>query len=158
MRALELTGEIMSVLSDFVSAPAGAGISIAESVRPSDYWQVLEGWKGIDPVKLATLHALIAAEPLDVDSIVAKCETFEPVGGDGADGPWVMAFPDKIAQDIAALDPARVEATANAWAQTEELVLDGFTPDQAEKFILGLSGLCRSADAAGNKVYVWISL
>lgn len=148
----------MGVLSDFVSAPAGAGASIGEAVRPADHWQVLEGWKGIDPVKLATLHSLIVSESLDVDPIVAKSGTFELVGGDEADGPWVMVFPDKIAQDIAVLDHTRVETIAEAWSQTEELVLDGFTPDEARDFISGLSGLCKSAHTAGNKVYVWISL
>ena len=85
----------MGVLSDFVSAPAGAGASIGEAVRPADHWQVLEGWKGIDPVKLATLHSLIVSESLDVDPIVAKSGTFELVGGDEADGPWVMVFPTR---------------------------------------------------------------
>ena len=148
----------MGVLSDFVSAPVGDGNSIGQSARPADNWQVLEGWKGIDPIKLSTLHSLIKSEPLDVDPIVEKSGTFELVGGNEADGPWVLLFPDQITQDIASLDPTNVETTANAWSQTEELVSDEFTPDEAKSFIADLSSLCRSAQAAGNKVYVWISL
>ena len=148
----------MSVLSDFVSAPAGAGNSIGQSARPAESWQVLEGWKGIDPIKLSTLHSLIASEPIEVDPIVEKSATFELVGGDEADGPWVLLFPDQITQDLASLDPSHVEAIANAWSETEELVLDGSTAEEAQSFISDLSGLCKSAHASGNKVYVWISL
>lgn len=148
----------MGILSDFVSAPADSGISIGKSARPADHWQALEGWKGIDPIKLATLHSLIVSDPLDVDPIVGKSETFELVGGDETAGPWVMVFPDQIAHDIAALDPARFESIAGSWSRTDELVLAGFTPDEAKEFISCLSSLCASARAAGNKVYVWISL
>jgi hypothetical protein len=148
----------MGILSDFVVADSNAGPDIGNSQRPSEQWPCLEGWKGVETIKLSTLHFCINGKMGSVDETVSFSSDFELVGGNHEEGPWVLRFPMSALSSIAAVPPSDVATVAERWCSTEELQMDGWTQDDARTFINQLQPLAANALASGKCMYLWLSL
>lgn len=113
--------------------------------------------KGIEPVKLATLEAIIlsaSVEMWDDDGLLERDWEEE----------WVYRLPASLAQALAELPPAEVPRVARAWAATEEWRLDGVSPAdgaalaELATLVDALRTLAGQARQDGKALYLWISL
>ncbi|QGW80399.1 hypothetical protein [Variovorax paradoxus] len=143
----------MGILSDFVIADTGSGVQIGESINPIDRWPTLQA-KGVETIKLATLYCAISGK--DYHNDLQK--SFQLVGGDKEEGPWVFEFPGDILRCVARLDSSNLHGVAQAWQATEEVQMDGWSVDDASEFIRALSVHARDAVAAEKSLYLWLSL
>ena len=148
----------MALLSDFIHADCDAGAAIGKCERPADQWPCLEGWKGIEPVKVSTLHFCITGEQPSVDQVVDLSSLFELAGGDEESGPWVIKIPSTVVATLASVSPASVPAIAAKWAVTEELQMDGWSAEDAAQFIDQIQPLAAKAVGDSKCIYLWVSL
>src|SRR4051794_27755838 len=110
----------MGVLSDLVIAGAGDAEKIAKTSNPSQAFGGID-IKGIDTVKLESLHEIVLGKKVDKSSPFRQ----QPVGPD--EGPWVFRVPDDFVAALAALDDAGREKAAARWARTDEFKADRWT-------------------------------
>jgi hypothetical protein len=82
-------------LIDFVVADRNDARQVCDSVCPSEDFRGIAA-KGIDPVKLGTLHAIITETEYD-PSIASG----DPLCDGGDDGPWVIEVPKDLVQRLA---------------------------------------------------------
>lgn len=143
----------MGMISDFVLAPFGAGAQVGESVNPSDHWPTLQV-RTVDTIKVATLFCCITGQAYD-DDIQAS---FELVGGDQNEGPWVFEFPQEILRAIADLPIEKLESVALCWLETDELKLDRWPSDTAIEFIKHLSAICSQAQQQNQSLFLSLSI
>lgn len=73
----------MGQLSDFVVADTVKAVNIGKSVQPSKNCPTLEGWKGIETIKLSTLYCIISGEAYSNELNTS----FKLLGGDKEEGP-----------------------------------------------------------------------
>ena len=144
----------MGVLSDFVIAPPEAATQIGESIRPSEQWKTLEGWKGIETIKLSTLYCSITGEKYSNELM----RSFKLLGGNKEDGPWVFIFPNKVTDAIASLEKERYTEVAKLWAQTDELKIDGWKVQDAELFVSQIVDYAKKSKLSNKSLFLWFSL
>jgi hypothetical protein len=144
----------MGVLSDFVIAPPEAAPQIGESIRTSEEWKTLEGWKGIETIKLSTLYCSITGENYSNKLM----QSFKLLGGNKEDGPWVFIFPNKVTDAIASLSKERYKEVAKLWVQTDELKMDGWKLQDAELFISQIVEYAKISKLSNKSLFLWFSL
>ena len=143
----------MGVLSDFVIAGPDDGTAIGASFKPATTWSTLEA-KGVDTIKLSTLYCSATGTGY-FDGLEAS---FEFVGGDKEEGPWVFKFPAEVLSVIAGISGEQTDIVAATWVQSEELQLDQWLLAEASEFIESLSAHARQAVASNSALYLWLSL
>ena len=110
----------MGMLSEFVIAQPDVAVEIGQSNRPSEQWNTLEGWKGIETIKLTTLYCSMTG----VEYSTELMSSFKLLGGNKEEGPWVFIFPQNVTDALAALKEERYSEVAEKYHAT----LDGFPP------------------------------
>lgn len=143
----------MGMLSDFVIAGQDDGPAIGASDRPADTWATLEA-KGVDMIKLSTLYCAATGAIYSNE----LQESFEFVGGDEEEGPWVVKFPAQILSGVASISADQIDGVAAIWAQSEELRMGHWTTAEASQFIALLNVHAQKAIASGSALYLWMSL
>src|SRR4051794_38827478 len=99
----------MGVLTDFVVADRADARRVCDSDCPSQDFAGLDA-KGIDTVKLGTLHAILTRGDFNPSFMGdTLCS-----GGD--DGPWVSEVPPDLVRRLAALTPRQLTAAGKKWA------------------------------------------
>ena len=148
----------MGILSDFVLADEGEGDAIGKANRPSESWKCLEGWKGVETIKLATLFLIASGREPTVEETVAESAAFELAGGDEEEGPWVFQFPPKVVSAIASIPNPQLHAVASSWCETDELQMDCWSVNEAEQFIAQLQELLQQAISSEKAIFLWLCL
>src|SRR5258708_36748009 len=97
----------MGVLTDLIIADIAQAKSVAASLAPAKEFAGLDA-KGIDPVKLCQLKALLLAKPYDG----AWVGEFRFLAGDEDEGPWVMIVPGDLVPAIPALPDSDLPSPA----------------------------------------------
>ena len=143
----------MGILTDFVIANDCDGSAIGEAIRPADRWPTLEA-KGVDTIKLSTLYCSISG--VEYSSDLER--SFELVGGNQDEGPWVFKFPEVVLDAIASVPTANFHAVAEAWASTEELQMDRWTSHDAAEFITLIQKYAQKARSTNATMFLWMSL
>lgn len=143
----------MGILTDFVIAPRDDADAIGESLRPADRWPTLEG-KGVDTIKITALYCVLTDQDYDDD----LHDSIRPVAGDVEDGPWVFEIPADFVKEFAGLDAEDIPEVAEAWAETEELEMDGWGADDAAAFITELREHAQKSLDAKASLFLWLSL
>ena len=141
-------------LTEFVLADRVDAQRVCDSVSPSDEFKSMDA-KGVDPVKLGMLYAILA-DTEDVPDFVDD----EPLCDGGEEGPWVMELPKDLVQRLARLDATQIGAAATKWANTEEFSseYDDWTPELVHEVLSDLAKLCAQAVGANKSVLMWMSL
>lgn len=143
----------MGVLTDFVVADRAEAQRVCDSPCPSRDFAGIDA-KGIDTVKLGTLHAILDA-PEGVSSFddMILCDN-------GDDGPWVLEVPADLVRRLAALDSERLRSVAAGWAATDEFhSRSGSWPtEDVRQTLEELAALCRRAVEEGKAVLLWTCL
>ena len=143
----------MGVLTDIVIAHEREAPAVAGEAAPSRRWTGIDA-TGVDQVKLATLWGLLSGREFRNEWVAE----FVPLYEASEDGPWVFRVPDALVQLLADVDDGRAPAIAGRWADTEELQLDEWEPDDARGTIDDLRGLARKARAAATPLLMWVCL
>lgn len=141
-------------LTDFVIADRKDARRVCDSACPSEEFNGLGG-KGIDPVKLRTLYAVLTnSEP------GTSFATDVPLCDGGEEGPWVIEVPNDLVQRLAKLDAKQIDSVAAKWAKTEEFSpkYDNWPPKAVHDVLSDLAKLCAQAAAAKKSVLLWMSL
>jgi hypothetical protein len=143
----------MGVLTDVVVADRRDARRVLKSDCPSRDFGGLDA-KGLDPVKLGTLHAILTGggyEPgFMSDTLCAG----------GRDGPWVYEVPADLVQQLATLTPRRRAAVGKEWAATEEFSpeFDDWPAGAVQQVLRELAALCKRAVDEDKAVLVWMCL
>jgi hypothetical protein len=111
-------------------------------------------FKGVDPVKLGTLQAILCGgEPLvgteDRPALLAN-----PKDADE----WLLRLTDALVHGLAGLTKPQLKAAAKRWSETEELQADGWSARDAASVIEPLSELAKTATGEKKSMYVWVRL
>src|SRR4051794_18812790 len=104
----------MGVLTDFAVADRADAQRVCASACPSRDFAGLEA-KGIDTIKLGTLHAVLTGSEFNPSFIN---DSLFCSGGEG--GPWVFEVPSDLVQRLARLTDRERQAGGEKWAATEE--------------------------------------
>ena len=143
----------MGVLTDFVVADRTDAQRVCDSDCPSRDFAGLDA-KGIDPVKLGTLHAVLAGGDFDPSSLG------DMLCSGGEDGPWVSEVPPDLVRRLAALTPRQLAAAGKKWAATEEFSpkCDDWPAEAVQQVLSDLAALCKRAVGEGKAVLMWMCL
>lgn len=143
----------MGVLTDIVMAGPRDAQRVLDSDNPSREFNGIDA-KGIDPVKLGTLYAVLTGTEYDPGFIG------EPVAAGGDEGPWVMEVPGDLVKRLAELDKGRLAAVGAEWAKTEEFQpkFDNWTKQEVTDVLVEIARLCADATAAKKCVFMWMCL
>ena len=141
-------------LTDFVIADRKDAQQVCDAECPNEEFNGMTA-KGIDPVKLGTLYAILTDTEYDPNR--ATCE---PLCDGGEEGPWVIGVPNDLVQRLAELDAKQIDNAARKWANTEEFSSKYHNwPSEAVRGVLSdLAKLCAKAAAAKKSVLMWMSL
>lgn len=143
----------MGVLTDFVVADRGDARRVCDSRNPSRDFGGLDG-KGIDTVKLGTLHALLTGGAFDPAFIS------DTLCSGGEEGPWVFEVPHDLVQRLAGLTPPELGEAGRRWAATDEFSprYDNWPAERVHQQLGELATICRRAVGEGKPVLMWMSL
>jgi hypothetical protein len=146
--------EVAMPLTDLVIADCMDARQVCDSACPIEVFNGMDA-KGIDPVKLGTLYAVLTNTEYDPSVATGKqlCD-----GGD--EGPWVIEVPNDLVQLLAKLDAKEIVNAAAKWAKTEEFSLkyDNWPPEAVHEVLSDMAKLCARAAAAKKSVLMWMSL
>jgi hypothetical protein len=101
---------------------------------------------------------LLENRPLEVDAVVQTIGEFASLYDVSEEGPWVFGIPEPLVRQLAAVDDQRAVAIVDAWAATEEFVLDGWDRDSVRSILDALRGLARDAAAQQKSLLMWSCL
>ena len=138
----------MGILTDLVAATDADVERIARSQVPSQQFSGVD-IKGIDTVKLGTLHSLLTGD--DFEALLSQ---YDPVFEVSEDGPWVSRIPPALQSRLASMDATEMRRVADLWAATEEFKLDEWQPADVARVLESICTLATRADAAGQTLFL----
>jgi hypothetical protein len=143
----------VGVLTDFVVANHRDANRVCASDCPSQDFAGLDA-KGIDTVKLGTLHAILTDGDFDPSFMS------QSLCSGGKDGPWVFEVPLDLVQKLSALTARQLKAAGKKWAATEEFSpkYDNWPAEAVQQMLRDLAALCKQAHAEGKTVFMWMCL
>ncbi|MCG3181932.1 MAG: hypothetical protein BIFFINMI_04378 [Phycisphaerae bacterium] len=143
----------MGVLTDFIVANRAEAQRVFESSCPSTDFAGLDA-KGIDTVKLGTLHAILTGTQFDPTFIS------DTLVDGGEDGPWVFEVPMDLVQRLGKLDAQQLQTVGVKWAATEEFSgkFDNWPSEAVLAVLQEISALCKRAVQEGKALLMWMCL
>ena len=143
----------MEFVTCVVAADEDELAEVAQSAAPLDGWSGIET-PGLDTVKLATLHALLTGDPLQV-----ALDLYEPAlvaGGD--EETLVLRVAGEMLEELALLDEESLETVAGELAATEIYEEEDADPDELLSLLAPLAELAQLAESQGQVLFVRIEL
>ena len=121
---------------------------------PQEHFPTLQ-FKGLDPVKMATLHTLlIGADIDDVEAVVARIP--EPIHEEDGGDLVVFALPDAVVRGLADLDDNGTARLAERWVTTEEFKMEGWTRADIDPVLSELRTFMDEAVRVERDVFLWV--
>ena len=143
----------MEFLTCVVAAEEDEYPDIAQSNTPLNEWSGIES-PGLDTTKLATLHALLTG-----DSLQLALDLYEPVFvSDGEDETLVLRIDTELFEELTLLDEESLENVVSELVATEIYEQEGSDPDDVLAFLADLVGLAQLAESQVQTLFVWIRL
>jgi hypothetical protein len=146
-------GVVMGVLTDFVVVDRLDAQRVCDSMCPSRDFAGMDA-KGIDTVKLGTLHSVLTGDKFNPSFIS------ETVCSGGDEGPWVFEVPPDLVHRVAKLDAPQVALVGKKWAATEEFSskYSNWPVEAVQQMLQELVTLCNRAVDEGKAVLMWMCL
>ncbi len=146
----------MGVLTDFVVAPRSAAQEVGQAACPCEEFDGLDA-KGIDPVKLATLGAILTGTAFDPGFMSGESCLY---GCGSEEGPWVFEVPPSLVARLAALQGDELVRAGEVWAATEEFSprYDYWPAEAVHQVLNALVHLSRRAVGSNASLLMWMSL
>ena len=142
----------MGVLSDLVVAAAGDAERIGRSQSPAAEFGGID-IKGIDSVKLGTLHAILTGR-----SFKDLLPEYQPVIAVSDEGPWVFRIPSDLVTRLTSLAGDDKQVALAKWAATEEFELDRWSTTAVAETFDEIVSLARKAEEVGHALFLWMCL
>ena len=143
----------MEFLTCVVAAEEDEYPDIAQSNSPLNEWSGIES-PGLDTTKIATLHALLTGDPLQL-----ALDLYEPVFvTEGEDETLVLRIDTELFEELTLLDEESLENVVSELAATEIYELEGSDPEELLAFLTSLVELAQLAESQGQTLFVWIKL
>jgi hypothetical protein len=110
-------------------------------------------FKNVDPVKLAMLQQILVGGEFDelIEGLLRPA-----LIAPGDDNSMLYCLPSTLVDALAVIDDQQV--VAQHWCETEELVLDGWSTEDASEIIGALHDFAKEAKTAGKNLYLWVNL
>ena len=144
----------MGILTDFFAATRAEVEAFDFGDLPRERFPTLE-LKGLDPVKMATLHTLLVGADLDdVEAVVARIP--EPIHEEDGGELVVFQLADAVVRGLADLDDNGAARIAERWVATEEFKMDRWTREDVDWVLTELRTFMEDAVRAGREVYLWV--
>jgi hypothetical protein len=148
----------MGLLSDvFLASDAQVATLRPGDGGPKDRFPSVPG-KGIDPVKLARLGAVLTRYQGDIMALVKAWDDERHLVYAG-DEEVIYRFSEALSTALAQLPPEAISSCVEAWAATEEWRLDGAdTPEGRDSLRQWLSAVCelaRRGQREGRSLCIW---
>ena len=129
----------MGILADlFVTTPSEA--DAYEDVLLLDYEAAVEKYdptqfRRLTEMNFSILWALVLEEEWDPKN---KKHALTTIRFEEPYESWLYQFPDAFCETVAALSDDEVRSVSQAWASTDELMLDRWPIDQVEEVVVAL--------------------
>jgi len=126
----------------------------AASIVASDY--PLGTFKGVnvdglDPLKLAALHALFVSAPF-----AEVLRDYQPVAAASPNGPWLVRLPSQLITFLGTIAPPDQSSVAARWASVDSVSEAGWSSDDADQFLGRLIPFAQTAAFEGKDLFLWI--
>jgi hypothetical protein len=141
---------LCAMLSYIVLAKNGDAKKVAKTSMPSKQFRNIDV-KGIDPVKLGKLHAIVADKSYDA---VKKSYGLAAEGGE--EGPWVVRLDDELVGTIAGFDVSAAKKAWTAWAKIDEMKADKFDVAGVRLIVRAMCDMCRRARDDKQSLFLWM--
>jgi len=147
----------MGIIADiFVATPEAAADYEASQLRGRsahiEKYQPAE-YKGLTPIELSKLWALIASEKWNIEKHMLTEVSF----GDGHES-WLLSFPDPFVRLLANLNDKQVDQYAVEWAKIEAFQIADSTSTDIRPIVVDLRRMAKLAMTTGKPMYLWGSL
>lgn len=106
---------------------------------------------GLDPLKVAALHALLTPAPLP-----ETLRQYQPVAQASPSGPWLVRLPPELVVLLGKIAPPDQPSVAERWAATAQAREDTWSPEDADQFLGRLIPFAQSAEFEGKDLFLWI--
>jgi len=106
---------------------------------------------GLDPVKLAALHALFVSSPFG-----EVLRDYQPVAEASPNGPWLVRLPGQLITFLGSIAPPDQASVAARWTSVEAVSLAGWSPDDADQFLSRLVPFAQTAAFEGKDLFLLI--
>ncbi|MDP2316580.1 MAG: hypothetical protein Q8P41_27045 [Pseudomonadota bacterium] len=144
----------MGILTDFFVATREEVENFDFTEMPRERFPTLQT-KGLDPVKMATLHTILVGADLDdVESVVARIP--EPIHEEEDGELVVFALPEAIVHGLADLDDNEASRLAERWVATEEFKMEGWTRADIDPVLSELRTFMEEAVRSEKDVFLWV--
>jgi hypothetical protein len=142
----------VGVLTDLVVARREDAQRVCKSSEPGHGFHGIEA-KRIDPVTIATLHAIVLGVEFD-HSLVNG----ELLASGGEDGPWVSEVSPQLVELLAKLDSQALQLVGDQWSQTEEFEFAGWSSADVHAVLRQMAQLAQRAVAEKKSILLWVCL
>lgn len=149
----------MGILSDvFVATDAELTILRPGSGGPEGIFATVPG-KGIDPLKLADLEAIVIQHEADAEQSqpLIHGQLIKDWGE-----VWIYRFPGPLVEALTRLEPGTLVLVAERWAASEEWRHSGIDmttgPDSLRLWLSAVCKLAYRAQHENRSMYLWLSL
>jgi hypothetical protein len=144
----------MALLSDFFVATADEVNGLDLSQSPANRFLCLRA-RRTDVVKLVQLQCLVDGTRFQ-DHVRELDTLFVRSAGDK--GPWVVIVPKPLVDALSESSDAQISALGRRWAETDEWVRDGGTPENIVPFLRDIVRLAQQSKRENKSLYIWISV
>ncbi len=140
----------MDTLADLIVAGLDEAPAVLASEYPLGTYQGVNV-DGLDPLKVAALHSRLAQREFD-----AVLVEYNPMAEASPSGPWLVRLPAELITALAGIAPQDIPEAAAAWATTEPLRQEGWSGQQAEKYLARVSHFARQAAFDKKEVFLCV--
>lgn len=140
----------MGSLADLIVAAASDAPAIVASDYPLGTFRGVN-IDGLDPLKVAALHSLLTGK--GYADVLGR---YQPIAEASANGPWLIKFPDELIPLLANLAPPDHGSVAAQWASTDQGREEGWSEQDAEKFLARLVHFAQIGAFEGKDVFLCV--
>jgi len=142
----------MGVLSDLIVGNETDAEEIVNTPAPSQAFGGVD-IKGIDTVKLATLHSIVT------DRTPAELRgAYEPTATASHGEAWLIPIPAELVSQLAALNSAERRSVAERWSRTDEFQMDQWNPQTIAQALDQICNEATKASSSQRTLFLWMSL
>jgi hypothetical protein len=144
----------VGLLTDFFIATRAEVLAFDMSKSPSDHFPTHQ-MKGIDPIKVATLHTiLVGADIDDTEGVVARVPPDIRHLGEGEVS--IFEVPREVVHGLAGLTPSRAAEVGEAWLATEEFEGADWESSEFDAWFKEFREFMAGAVRADKPVFLWM--
>jgi hypothetical protein len=147
----------MSVLTDIIVVDSSQVDEVIKALAPAETYAGFDA-KGLDPVTLGTLQAILAGQGPDAadEDDELLLERFPLLAQESDDGPWLYGIPGELVTALSRLSDADKERAVAAWTATEEC--SDWEPALALSLVDELAKSARRAVDEKKQMMMWVCL